>query len=340
MITTIRSLLPQFVSRSTVRSFGGYIETAQLSLFGLDVYRDLYGSTSLPSRAFIIPNHESWPSNLWGLKLGEAVREHVLNEDEKQRQAETLCFSESSLTSIKQILTLCNPLEISDDQKVKKMVSSAEKKVAVRRAAVLVALCSNKGEASVLFTVRSDKVGTHRGQVSFPGGHIMDGETPTDAALRETYEEIGTNIGPIRVLGICQTVPAITGTLVTPIVGYLERDIGDMKHLSLNAAEVKSAFTRPISKLLDPSYRTYEFGNDSFFGILYFGKTHLLILTTYDNTFVAVRPNTKVTNGKDPDGLIMPVYGKGLDEGDEKIWGLTAWIADAVLTKSVHPYIH
>jgi hypothetical protein len=36
----------------------------------------------------------------------------------------------------------------------------------------------------------------------------------------------------------------------------------------------------------------------------------------------------------------MPFYGKGIDEGDEKIWGLTAWITDAVLTKTVHPYIN
>jgi hypothetical protein len=40
-----------------------------------------------------------------------------------------------------------------------------------RRAAVLVPLCNVNNQHSVLFTLRSLLVGTHKGQVSFPGGH-------------------------------------------------------------------------------------------------------------------------------------------------------------------------
>lgn len=60
----------------------------------------------------------------------------------------------------------------------------------------------------MLFQVRTGKVKTHKGQVSFPGGHIEAGETAVEAALRETREEIGPAIGPIRVLGQCQQLPA------------------------------------------------------------------------------------------------------------------------------------
>mmetsp|Transcript_40143 Transcript_40143/g.65946 ORF Transcript_40143/g.65946 Transcript_40143/m.65946 type:complete len:174 (+) Transcript_40143:1-522(+) len=59
-----------------------------------------------------------------------------------------------------------------------------------RHAAVLIPLCNVNGRASILFTVRTDKVSTHKGQVSFPGGHLEPGETAAAAALRETGEEL------------------------------------------------------------------------------------------------------------------------------------------------------
>ncbi len=53
-----------------------------------------------------------------------------------------------------------------------------------RRAAVFIPLCNVHGVASVLFTLRSHSVGTHKGQVSFPGGHREGGERSHNTALR------------------------------------------------------------------------------------------------------------------------------------------------------------
>ncbi|CAG8445239.1 4964_t:CDS:2 [Diversispora eburnea] len=52
-------------------------------------------------------------------------------------------------------------------------------------------LCIANGKPSVLFTIRSQNLKTHKGEVSFPGGK----KDPTDqsleiTALRETFEEI------------------------------------------------------------------------------------------------------------------------------------------------------
>ena len=121
-----------------------------------------------------------------------------------------------------------------------------------RRAAVLVPLCYTGGAPSILFTKRTDHVSTHKGQVSFPGGHIEDGETEVACALRETEEELGAGMGDVEVLGFCETVPAVTGTLVTPVVGFVGRDTEEIRW-ALSEDEVEAVFTLPLEGLMDGS---------------------------------------------------------------------------------------
>ena len=89
-----------------------------------------------------------------------------------------------------------------------------------RSAAVLVPLCNNNGVASILYTERSQTVSTHKGHVSFPGGHLEGSEDAIAAALRETVEELGAGVGPIDVLGWCQEVPA--GNVILVATAYTE----------------------------------------------------------------------------------------------------------------------
>ena len=128
----------------------------------------------------------------------------------------------------------------------------------VRKASIFVPLCNRHNVASIIFTQRSTKVGTHKGQVSFPGGHIDLNETPIQAAIRETYEELGFDIGQLTVLGEAQRIPAVTGTLVTPVVGFIEKDVLDFQHFNPSQNEIEEVFTVPIHTLLDPSFRKTE----------------------------------------------------------------------------------
>lgn len=140
---------------------------------------------------------------------------------------------------------------------------------ATRKAAVLIPLVNVDGVASVLFTLRAANLNTHPGQVAFPGGHL-DGlnETSEDAAVRELKEETGLVARPI---GMWKAVRAITGTMVTPIVGFVD---GDMtaeqvaRCALVQPDEVEAAFALPVKHLLDPmnreieqlrSFRTYRF---------------------------------------------------------------------------------
>ena len=147
-----------------------------------------------------------------------------------------------------------------------------------KRAAVMVPLCDVKGIPSVIFTLRSDKVRTHKGQVSFPGGHLdLNDECMEGCAQRECMEELGLRVvAPTdrrlweaewrkrpyypesNLLGRLPNCVAVTGTLVTPIVGYLGPI--DMAHVeaSVNRDEVAEVFAMSIRELMTPTNVVHE----------------------------------------------------------------------------------
>lgn len=175
-----------------------------------------------------------------------------------------------------------------------------------KTSAVLVPLCNYQGRASILFTVRSSDVSTHKGQVAFPGGHAEPNEHPYETATREAVEELGPLMGNVDIIGECMQIPSINGNMVTPVIGYINQ-IDDLNDLTLSEREVSSVFVRSISDLLDPSYKRIE---------------------------------PSVRYGRNWN---MPVYGgeKVQCSGGEieKIWGLSAWILEAVLEKAIVPNI-
>jgi 8-oxo-dGTP pyrophosphatase MutT (NUDIX family) len=118
----------------------------------------------------------------------------------------------------------------------------------VANAAVLVLLFEEDGEARLIFTRRSTKLRSHRGEVSFPGGRIDPGEDPPAAALREAYEEIALDPSPVTPEGWLHPVVTVgTRSLIIPIVASTP----SRPHVVASPAEVERVFDVPLRDLAD-----------------------------------------------------------------------------------------
>ncbi|XP_075238156.1 mitochondrial coenzyme A diphosphatase NUDT8 [Lycorma delicatula] len=124
-------------------------------------------------------------------------------------------------------------------------VPSFVKKKPLKKAAVLIPLCTQNNEISLLFTLRRRDLKRHRGQVSFPGG-VQDPEDVSlcETALRETEEELRICRNFIDVWGHGNPIIGVEFS-VLPVLGF----IGDINEISMkpNPDEVELAFTVPLS---------------------------------------------------------------------------------------------
>jgi 8-oxo-dGTP pyrophosphatase MutT (NUDIX family) len=94
------------------------------------------------------------------------------------------------------------------------------------RAAVLVPIV-DRGEPFLLFAQRSDRVGQHAGQISFPGGRVDAGDRDDlHTALREAEEEIGLPPSVVEPLGaLDDTETFATQFVITPWVGVVRAPV-------------------------------------------------------------------------------------------------------------------
>lgn len=98
---------------------------------------------------------------------------------------------------------------------------AAEPAPALKRAAVAIALVEADdapGRTALLLTLRAAGLRAHRGQWALPGGRCDEGETSSEAALRELHEELGLELGGEDVLGLLDDYPTRSGYLITPVV--------------------------------------------------------------------------------------------------------------------------
>lgn len=117
-------------------------------------------------------------------------------------------------------------------------------------AAVLMPLFVTDNGWHLLYTRRTNRVGTHQGEVSFPGGaaaDLDDGDL-VQTALREAWEEIGVRPADVTILGNLSDMNLISFFRVKPVIGMIPWPYD----LTLSKDEVARAFWVPLDWLADP----------------------------------------------------------------------------------------
>lgn len=121
---------------------------------------------------------------------------------------------------------------------------------ALAQAAVLVPLFWRDDRLHVLFTKRTDKVSTHKSQISFPGGRTEPADENLAAtALRESWEEIGLRPQDVKLLGALDDTVTLRAMRITPFVGVIPYPYPFRVH----ADEVDYLIEVPLADFLDPA---------------------------------------------------------------------------------------
>lgn len=149
------------------------------------------------------------------------------------------------------------------------------RKAPPRPAAVLVPVIARE-PLTVLFTLRTDHLASHAGQVSFPGGKIdEDDEDAVATALREANEEIALTSDLIEPLGFLDTYRTSTGFSVAPLVALI-----DPGHAAVpNPDEVADIFEVPLAFLMAPE-------NISLNARMWLGRERHFYAFTYQSRYI------------------------------------------------------
>jgi 8-oxo-dGTP pyrophosphatase MutT (NUDIX family) len=114
-------------------------------------------------------------------------------------------------------------------------------------------------EWQIILTLRSNNVSNHKGQISLPGGRCDEGETSSQTALRETYEEIGIAPSDIQVLGgLTPLYVSPSKSLITPIIGIYSGALPLV--FTPSEFEVEEIFSVSFADLLNEGNKKHQQG--------------------------------------------------------------------------------
>ena len=123
---------------------------------------------------------------------------------------------------------------------------------APRFTAVLIPLVEIDGKIHVVFEIRGEGI-AQAGEVSFPGGHVEQGETVEHAAVRETCEELLISQDQVEILAPMHRMTDRGNLIIDSFLGVIHNYTG-----TFSKDEVSGIFTVPLDWLLEYEPEIYS----------------------------------------------------------------------------------
>ncbi|HPS57335.1 MAG TPA: CoA pyrophosphatase [Spirochaetota bacterium] len=166
-----------------------------------------------------------------------------------------------------------------------------------RKAAVMMLFFEKNNSVHVLLQLRTDRVSTHKGQVSMPGGSCDSTDRDLlQTALRETNEEMGIDPSAIEVIGEFDEYISIMGFQVNVFAGALNSKI----EYTASDDETEQILEVPFSLFYNEEFykceklthegREFDVYYYDFNGITVWGMT-ARILTDFSRKICKIQPD-------------------------------------------------
>lgn len=119
--------------------------------------------------------------------------------------------------------------------------------------AVMIPLIEENNEVYIVLEKRALNLRKQPGDISFPGGGIEEGETPREAAIRETEEELNINREYIELIGEMDYFISPYNSIMFPFVAKLKTS-----NINPSKDEVDHIFKIPLKFFLENEPMAHE----------------------------------------------------------------------------------
>lgn len=115
-----------------------------------------------------------------------------------------------------------------------------------KKSSVMILLSEDKGKLNVIFEVRALTLRNQPGDICLPGGKVEAGESPKEASIRETMEELNIDRGDMEFIGEMDYIVTPYNFIIYPFVAKLNK-----QNISPNKSEVDHIFKVPLEFFMD-----------------------------------------------------------------------------------------